>query len=921
MRRQIVLAIVSFTCLVFVNGENTTSNTQTGPTSTTLGEESALEKGAKPLYDLVHGFLDSVQEYDFIADNGAKITYRDVEGYITNGTFEKFSERWQDMVSVFGGFAACIIVGLLFAIFMPIIGLFFCCCYCCCKRCGKAREKSDPKAAGCKRATYCFFLAIFATMMLTGGIVSIISNELLHNKLQNSDQRGPIQYLRYGLSEVISYGDDSTKKLEKETRKIVSKTINDIKQQINGSVQSTVDGVASSINASAVLNQTENLGKSTKKVYEDLVNITKNLDDLKILQSNLSVRIKEINQNFTQACNQTTPTPTPQDCPQLPELSNNFTAVDNLSSEIEKVKQALNISNLTAQARSEFQNVVNDIFPSLQTQINEALDKADNIAKDIDSKIHQLTDSVKQFTESIRSNTTKELDKVDEYLKKYADYVWYGGLGLPCVIFLSVVFYYLGILFGLCGQRPGHDAPCCNRGTGSNFIVGGVVWTFLIFWLLMYILMIMFIVGGLLYTNVCRNLNKGVENIGEFEALLQDNGFDIKKELNYSSDSNFTIEKAFEACKDNKGIYLALELQNKFDLDTLLDTTAVINEIEDLTSSRNFNINNITILSPDLETALEKFNSSGIAQINFTSFEKELNKTPIANLSDLIKQLKDYKLETQATMIEKFRDDEVKPFENKMDELRQNLNKLKDQTELQNEVGKLQSQLKKAQDKFNSEKDDLIKKGLNNTVHNVTKIIKSGIEDAKNVTKNAGKCRRLYNATQALTDSVCVVVLNPFNTFWFGLGWGIFFSIPSIVFALLLANMYQREDPFDRGLHEAKKKSRQKPEHQDFDSPMTHQDMQQDNIPLTSPPNGGYARSNNGEVNPSFYNDRRDDYHRGNQYRDDYRRDDYQSSRGDPYYRQGERDYPPPSYHDSRHYPSPGHRDAFPVLPPTKNRY
>lgn len=57
-----------------------------------------------------------------------------------------------------------------------------------------------------------------------------------------------------------------------------------------------------------------------------------------------------------------------------------------------------------------------------------------------------------------------------------------------------------------------------------------------------------------------------------------------------------------------------------------------------------------------------------------------------------------------------------------------------------------------------------------------------------------------------------------------------------------------------------------------------------------SPPNGGYARSNNGEVNPG-YNDRRDDYHRGN-HRDDYRRDDYQGSRGDPYYRQGERDYP-----------------------------
>lgn len=55
---------------------------------------------------------------------------------------------------------------------------------------------------------YCMHWIFFSR---TGGIVSIISNELLHNKLQNSDQRGPTQYLRYGLAEVISYGDTSTK--------------------------------------------------------------------------------------------------------------------------------------------------------------------------------------------------------------------------------------------------------------------------------------------------------------------------------------------------------------------------------------------------------------------------------------------------------------------------------------------------------------------------------------------------------------------------------------------------------------------------------------------------------------------------------------------------------------------------------------
>ena len=76
-RFVLVLAFVSSTVFV-INGENSTEseNPQTGPASlNALGEESALEKGAKPLFNLVHGFLDSVQTYDFITDNSsAKIS-------------------------------------------------------------------------------------------------------------------------------------------------------------------------------------------------------------------------------------------------------------------------------------------------------------------------------------------------------------------------------------------------------------------------------------------------------------------------------------------------------------------------------------------------------------------------------------------------------------------------------------------------------------------------------------------------------------------------------------------------------------------------------------------------------------------------------------------------------------------------------
>ncbi|XP_056019373.1 prominin-1-like isoform X2 [Ostrea edulis] len=829
MKKVVLTAIVSWTFILLVNGQNS-SNSQpmsNGNSVHNVGEESPLEKGAKPLYDLMHGFLDSVQKHDFVtANSDSKISYKEIQNYIVDGSLSKLADRWQDMVSVFGGYAACIVVGLLFVIFMPIIGMFFCCCYCCCKRCGKAREKSDPKSAGCKRATYCLFLAIFTTMMLTGAIVSIISNELLHMKLENSDERGPVQYMKSGLDDLVVYASETTAELDTETRKTVHQTIFDINRQINGSVSSTVDSVVSSINASALLSQTENLGARADQTLKDLENITTTLSELKTKQNELDGKITAINQNLSAACNGISP------CPRLPTVANNFTVVNDLATELQKVKDSVNISALTIEARRQFDKVVNDIYPHLEGSIDQAMNKSGEIQKNLENQISSLSDTSRNFENNIKNVSQTEIDRIDKYLKDYADYIWYGGIGIPCVVILTTALYYMGILFGLCGQRPGYDAPCCNRGTGSNFLVGGVVWTYLLFWLLMYIVLFSFLIGGLLYTNVCRNLNKGVENIGDFEPILDDMGIDVKSLLEYDSTSNFTIKQALKDCKNDKGIYSALKLQSRFNLDELLDISDVIKEIRELSSNPSFTVPNITILSDSLNKSLSNFANSGITQINFTSFEEQLNKTPILNVTGIITELENFNLQQEADMVTSLQKTELKAFEDKMEELRDGLNSLKTQTDLQGEVTELQVSLKKSQDNFNNEKQTLIKKGLNSTVDNVIVIVQSGVDSAKTTVRNIGNCSSVYTAAQKLSDSVCVAVLDPFNTFWFGLGWGIFFSIPSIIFALLLANVYQREDPFDKELRKAKKESRQKPQQQEFDSPMM--ETYQDNIPLTS---------------------------------------------------------------------------------------
>ena len=128
---------------------------------------------------------------------------------------------------------------------------------------------------------------------------------------------------------------------------------------------------------------------------------------------------------------------------------------------------------------------------------------------------------------------------------------------------LIVVFYYFGLIFGAVGEPPYEDgASTCNRGVARKSIYGvsnflecveerevlhnngrkyiiytigkkrieilqmkactislpharmfnlsfffsGVVFTFLFFWLMMIILIVLFVIGGPMYSEICRNL-------------------------------------------------------------------------------------------------------------------------------------------------------------------------------------------------------------------------------------------------------------------------------------------------------------------------------------------------------------------------------------------------------------------------------
>ncbi|KAK3089892.1 hypothetical protein FSP39_007410, partial [Pinctada imbricata] len=828
-------------------------------TDSKIGEQTPLEKGASSLFDLTHSFLDSVQGTDFISDNNAAITFRDIETIISNGTYDKLQGRWQDMAKVFGGYAACVIFGLLFIIAMPIAGLLFCCCYACCKCCGRARSKEDPPNAKCKRTTYCFLLAVMATMMLAGGIVAIISNEVLHDKLTNSDDRGTYQYLQSGIKDLVDFADETQTALITTTVNTVDSTVTDIINKVN--------------------DVTESLAS--------LTDVETGLDTLNNLASTISNTLMEIERNITQEC---ADAGIPQ-CP-VPSLSlgPDFSGLSNLSDVARSVAQSVNVSQLTTQARGEFNKTINEVNSQVTNSIADAQRTTEQIKTDVNREINTINDTVQPLVDRLR-NLSTEMQKENQKLMndKYFDYVWYGGIGASCLIILMVLFYYMGILFGICGERPGRGSPCCNRGAGSSCIVAGVVFSFFFSWILMLVCLLLFIPGGFLYTNVCRNLNRGVENVYDYETILESYGIAVKKIL-YKDNPNatFTLGHALRDCKANMGLYTALKLDNLFNLDEAVNTSKVLEEIDKL-NVNGFNIGNVNIIPPDLNNSLNNFANSGILNINFTSFDDQLGKTPVINLTETINSLLMVGLNNSAESLRQLQNGALRNLSSQMATLQQDLRVLRNKSDLQEEVKNLTDGLLAAQDRFNNQSNTLVKTELDNTINEIKNTVNTTLEGTKSKVRNEiGQCRPVYTATQKLSDAFCVVLLDPFNSFWFGLGWGLFFFIPSIIFGLLLANLYQREEPLDKETRRAMKRSREEAKrNRDFENPEMDQyqgynGRADDNIPLTSVDRNGY-HGNKGIPNAGYGD--------GHGYRDHYE--------GDRYYR----DHHPPSYHDSRHYP------------------
>lgn len=205
------------------------------------------------------------------------------------------------------------------------------------------------------------------------------------------------------------------------------------------------------------------------------------------------------------------------------------------------------------------------------------------------------------------------IDIADKYIKEYSKYRYYVGLAQSSILLAVIAFITLGLMCGVCGKRPdGYDDDCCNKGSGSRFLMVSVCIMFLFAAILMVATLAYFLTGFLTQRLVCDTMRNPDSKLFKIVDQIVANNTQLY------SDLSWTIKK----CHANKTAYVALNLEKKMhvnDFAKLLDDYNISSKIRDF--KKNIHITpNVKIISEDTVRELKKLKESGIADINFHRF-------------------------------------------------------------------------------------------------------------------------------------------------------------------------------------------------------------------------------------------------------------------------------------------------------------
>ncbi|XP_045077111.1 prominin-1-A isoform X2 [Coregonus clupeaformis] len=696
------------------------------------------------------------------------------------------------------GFLVCAVIGIVYIILMPLVGFCLACCRCC-GHCGGHMYQEQTKAVHCHRRGLYWATLLTTLVILAGNICMFFSNQLLKVSVKDSsvELSNTLDNLQTYLT-AVPQQIDSVLMESNKTVDEVTRNLNDMGPLLGREIQRRLEGPLN-----PALKSVRDMAKVMNRTSVLLVGLNSTLTQL---QSDVTV----VQANVTSVRDRINSTLRNPDCAgcsayqsELQKLTFDTTITIPSLNELQLAVNFITKADLNSKGE--------DFFASIPQRVtNDTRDIVQNVKQQLDDIKRQISLVKGDIPVSSLSMISDTLGEAQRYIDMYSPEAekvemisWGVGIILSCVVLLVVVCNLLGLFLGPVGLSPQAD-PKERSGTadcGGTFLMAGAGLSFLFSWLFMLVVLLLFIVGGNVYTLVCQPWRSGqLLQFVDTPGMIP--GFDLREILGLKS--NLTLTEVYNECEQNRPLWTTLHLYELIDLNSLLNVSKYKEEIQQHFDSNEIKLPTITLLTPEMCKKINSF-SDMAHDVDLSSITQQINSISSINLTEtagMLDQLATVQIDTgiqsqltqEAGGLRGIQSDIVRIIIPQLTQLNSTIGALSViVSEINGTVGEVLNKVGTAQDFLNTNTTQIVKAESRKFLDCQMGYFMAYADWANlTITQQIGLCGPVAKAVDSAEVIVCSNMMESLNAFCFSLGWCMIFLVPSIIFSIKLAKFYRR---------------------------------------------------------------------------------------------------------------------------------
>ncbi|XP_077059859.1 prominin 1 b isoform X2 [Siphateles boraxobius] len=782
------------------------------------------------LFHMVHAFLYVVQPNPFPKDLIVNMVQQNMGG-IKGDDYKKPENVVLLLQAIYYelGFIVLTVLGVLFVLFMPIVGLCFCLCRCC-ENCGGEMHQRQKKNGDCLRGFYMATLIATSVFLAVGVTITYAANQNITSQIKST--RRLVSTNIRDLKSFANYTPVQIDYLAAQYTTAKNRVLSDLDNigtllggQIHNQLErEVVPALDNALRMTAV--KVEGAIKAMREAKESLESVTTSLETLQEgtgrLQNSLqSERASLSNTLNDQACSNGDVTHT---CSTIRgtlsqlALSANFNGLPEVEGPLANLDAVLetDLSNIVQKGYSSFNDtprMVREQTKGIVSEVKGLLDKSCGEIIGF-TKMFPVEPALENFTKFL-TESQKNIEAYYPQIDQLDFYRWIGCVVICCMVVLVLAFNFLGLLCGSCGydKNATPTARGCLSNTGGNLLMASVGFSFIFSWVLMGVVVTTFVVGGNIEKLVCEPLaNRQIFKIIDTPYLVHPAKKNVLPGMLFQDPNiDLTIGSMYRDCYENNGLYSALQLETKFNFNKFLNATVYSLEMAKLFNSVNVDLQGMLLLEQEGKDNLIDFANTGIGEIDYQAYLTEVNKgVTVVDLLSYANELEaqadqlrrgalENALKGHASSIRQIHKDQVVPMEQAMGTLSQSIKLLqKTSRELPIKVTNVLNAIEAAEYLISNNVSHVVKQETEKFIKNIVGYFSQYTAWVKHsLAMEVAQCKPISNIVDSLEIVACSFIVDSVNTFWFGLGGCCMLLIPSIIISVKLAKFYRRMDTED----------------------------------------------------------------------------------------------------------------------------